>query len=150
MGRKKAKILPPNIPSVDIPPEEEKPQASEHNSGFSLIDSIYRFLIIKEPIGFSMLQKYKIKLALKIEHPWFYRFFLCFSMPLDAMQALLSLSAILIIIAIIILSFAKGLGLFDWLPKTVSAFQDAPTVASQMIPITNTKSSASFTCRISK
>ncbi|PIR43386.1 hypothetical protein COV24_02995 [candidate division WWE3 bacterium CG10_big_fil_rev_8_21_14_0_10_32_10] len=105
-------------PNLDGPLQPPKPK----HDGINIIEGIYDFFTVKKPIGFCIMERYKDDLSLKIEHPKIYTFFLFFFLVLDLFHALIAALCILLILIFIVLSFARGLGILDWLTETLSLF----------------------------
>jgi hypothetical protein len=112
-------------PKIKIEPPKEQPEgpdglegdkSSSSHDGFNFIKWIFDFVLAKKPPGFSVIEHYKSRLDLKIDHPIFYRIFLAYVLIVDAVY--LSIVAIVIgsLMVVILLTFAHGVGIFDWFP----------------------------------
>ncbi|HKC04535.1 MAG TPA: hypothetical protein VKC54_01565 [Patescibacteria group bacterium] len=104
-------------------PVDDAPPAISNNNGdgggFNLVKWIYDFFSLKEPFAFSLIQKYRKKLDLKIEVPWLYYIFLVLCVILDFLFALTVCVVVASLLILITLSFARGIGVFDWLPTLI-------------------------------
>jgi hypothetical protein len=109
-------IVPPDLPTVDTPPNNNKENNSSHVVGINIIHALYDFVTLKEPLGFSVLYRYKTKLDLKINGKGFYYIFLPISLLFDYFFVFFVYLIMMGILLTVFLAFVKGIGIFEWLP----------------------------------
>jgi hypothetical protein len=107
----KAKIVPPAgvVDPVEIPPEKEK-FSSNTSDGVRLIEWIYNFFALHEPLMYMVYSKYK---KLGINFLWNF-FFSLFSYIVDSIYVIFVYLMVGLIIIIIVYSFGKLVGFWDF------------------------------------
>ncbi len=109
-------ILPPSEPA-EASESTNHPNNNHHDVGFNIIRDIYDVFLIKKPIAYSVIYKYKKRLDLQIDFPLLYYLALVVCVIFDLSLALVAVVAISTMFIAITLSFMRGIGIFDWLPK---------------------------------
>ncbi|MGL4759145.1 MAG: hypothetical protein ACRCXZ_07425 [Patescibacteria group bacterium] len=84
---------------------------NKSNPSFDVVQWIYEFLLTKEPIALKYLLAYVQKLDLNFKNPWLYKIFLVCSLVIDMLFAFILQFVIIILIAGILYSILRGLGL---------------------------------------
>jgi hypothetical protein len=117
---------PPGQEDISVQNNGQNGQKSDSNNytgGLDLIKWVYDFVITKEPIAGKFLIFYKKKLDLWVNNPLMFRFFLVPSLLIDIVFAVLMQFTIFFLLSIIVLSLARGLGIFDWLPEVLKSLK---------------------------
>lgn len=109
-------ILRPSEPA-ETPESNNYSDKNTHDVGFNIIRAIYDVFLIKKPIAFSVVQKYKNKLDIQLDAPLLYYPALVLAVIMDLSLALIVVLAISVMFVAITLSFMRGIGIFDWLPR---------------------------------
>lgn len=114
----KAKIIPPSsvVDPSEIPPEKEIIASS--SDGFQLIEWIYNFFTLHDPLMFMVYSKYK---KLGINSVWNFIFSL-FAYVIDSLYAIFVYVVVGLIIIIILYSFGKIVGFWDFIGSLQSAY----------------------------
>lgn len=111
------KIVAPDLPSDETPPHKKEHSDTSHTGGLSIIQALYDFVTLKEPLAFSVLSRYKIQLDLKVVCKPLYYIFLLISLIFDYFFILLVYLIMSGILIAVFLAFVKGIGIFEWLPQ---------------------------------
>lgn len=107
----KIKIVPPSVPDpTEIPPENDQ-SFKASNGGFDLIRSIYDFFTAHDALMYSTYKKYK---SLGINGILDF-FFLIISFLVDTLHNIGVYVALLIIMLVVVFSFAKLVGFLDFI-----------------------------------
>ncbi|MFC1596072.1 hypothetical protein ACFL4D_02160 [Candidatus Margulisiibacteriota bacterium] len=106
------------FPTIDAETVEKPPKSVNGKdkisgeSGFNIIHFIYKHLVDREPLGYQVISYYK-KLDIHIEYPYKYRLFLFIALLIDIVSIFGIALIILIVLSIITISFARGVGIID-------------------------------------
>lgn len=109
-------IKSPSLPE-EMPPENEVKKESDGQSGFDIIDFIVKTIIRRDPICFSFLLSYSKRFDLQNKSSVIYYTFLIICFLIDILYAACTVFLILLVLTIIIFSFARGVGVIDWLTE---------------------------------
>jgi hypothetical protein len=109
---KKAKIIHPASPEpTEITPEKEKELLGNSSEGFQLIEWIYNFFTLHEPLMYMIYSKYK---NLGVNFLWNF-IFSFFAYLIDSIYGIFVYGMVGIIIIIVVYSFGKLVGFCDFI-----------------------------------
>jgi hypothetical protein len=109
---KKIEIIPPaSVEPTEVTPEKERELLRNSSEGFQLIEWIYNFFTLHEPLMYMIYSRYK---RLGINPVWNF-FFSLFAYVLDSMYGIFVYSVVGLIILIILYSFGKVVGFWDFI-----------------------------------
>lgn len=110
---KKAKIIPPAsvVEPTEITPEKEKELLRHSSEGFQLIEWIYNFFTLHEPLLYTIYSKYK-KLGVNFLWDFIFAFF---AYLIDSIYGIFVYGMVGLIIIILVYSFGKLVGFWDFI-----------------------------------
>lgn len=118
MTNDESQVLPPNIPTIEEPPEPKWNNNGERD-GIGLINLIMDIFSLRDTPGLTIIKKYKRYLGINENDKWIYRLYLVLFLTLDWLVGLSVVMCIVVVLLLIIFVFARGIGVIDWINQIV-------------------------------